>query len=254
RRIERLAPGETKELALTLTGTTSGSHLSHFVVTKPEGSDEQELLSRQVAVEFVTRQIEIDVVGPAQRTEGSRAEFNITLSNRSEKLLSGVQATISFDKALVAKEASAEAEQKPGSLVWRLGSLEPNETVQLQVEFECRSRAHRACVAVEVRAANIRPEQDEACLEIGPVPGTLGVAMGDRGDPYEPGKSGTYELTVQNIGLQVARKVLLEAQVPEHLKFLSASVRGGEEELPLKWSISGAKVLFEPVSELDAGA
>ena len=250
-RLERLAPGQTKEMAVTLTGSAPGSHLCSFVVTRSRGDQEVELLSRQVAVDFVTRTIEIDVVGPVQRTEGSRAEFNITLMNRSTRTISDVQATIAFDKALAPKEASAEAVQNPGNLVWRLGTLEPSDSVQLQVEFECRSRAHRACVSVEVRGANLTPEQDETCLEIVPVPGTLDLQIADRGDPYDVGKTGTYELTVQNIGLQLARRVVLEAVIPENLKFLSAIVRAGEQEIRLKSTVQGAKIVFDPMTELE---
>src|SRR4029077_20711972 len=109
----------------------------------------------QVCVDFVTRHVEIEIVGPTQRTEGSRAEFNITLSNSSLKTIADARAIVSVDKALIPKEASAGAEQKSGSLTWRLGSLAPLEKVQLQLEFECRSQAHRACVSVEVKNGNL---------------------------------------------------------------------------------------------------
>src|SRR5579872_362816 len=140
-RIDHLAAGEAKELAINLSSTAIGSHACRFVVMKREGDAEIELAHREASVEFVTRQVEIDLAGPTQRTEGSRAEFIVTLVNRSPKTIHDVQAVISFDKALVPKEASAEAVQNPGNLLWRLGPLESQEKVQLQVEFECRIKA-----------------------------------------------------------------------------------------------------------------
>lgn len=255
-RVERLAVGESKDLALSLSSTSAGSHCCRFAVTRREGNAEVELVSKQVCVDFVTRHVEIEIVGPAQRTEGSRAEFNITLSNSSLKTIADVQGIVSFDKALIPKEASAGAEQKAGSLSWRLGSLGPLEKIQLQVEFECRSQAHRACVSVEVRGGtrpgnNQSVDQDEACLEIMPVPGTLDLQISDREDPLELGKSGTFEVTVENIGLQAARRVVIETSASENLKIRSASVRTGGHDVPLKYTIEGTRLVFDPVDQIE---
>jgi hypothetical protein len=249
-RVDRLAGGESRELALSLAAISEGSHCCRFVVTGPE---EVELVSRQVCVDFVVRHVEIEIVGPAQRTAGSRAEFNITLTNSSLKTIADARAIVSFDKALMAKEASAGAEQKVGSLVWRLGSLGPLEKVQLQMEFECRDQAHRACVAVEVKGSNLSGDQDEACLEIVPVPGTLDLQISDREDPLETGKSGAFEVTVENIGLQAARRVVIETTASENLKVLTASVRAGERDLPLQYAAERTRLVFDTVDQLEPG-
>ncbi len=211
-RVELLAVGESRELALSLVATVRRIALLSVYrdVGGREGSEEVELASKQVCVDFVTRHVEIEIVGPTQRTEGSRAEFNITLTNSSLKTIADARAIVSFDKALMPKESLLGADQKAGSLAWNLGSLGPLEKVQLQMEFECRSQAHRACVSVEVKSGNRAGDQDEACLEIVPVPGTLDLQISDREDPLEVGKSGTFEVTVENIGLQPARRVVIE--------------------------------------------
>jgi hypothetical protein len=250
-RVERLAVGESKELALSLAATAAGSHCCRFVVTRREGKEEVELASKQVCVDFVTRHVEIEIVGPAQRTEGSRAEFNITLSNTSLKTITDTQAIVSFDKALIPKEASAGADQKTGSLSWRLGSLGPLEKVQLQMEFECHSQAHRACVSVEVKGGNLSGDQDEACLEIVPVPGTLDLQISDREDPLELGKSGTFDVTVQNIGLQAARRVVIETAASENLRVRTARVTSGGSDISLKYTTEGNRLVFEPVDLLE---
>lgn len=254
RRIERLAPGETKELALSLSSRAIGSHCCWFVLTRREAAADVEVVAHQVCVDFVTRHVEVDLLGPTQRTEGSRAEFNITLANRSSRAIDDVQATVAFDKALVLKEASAEAERKPGSLVWRLGRLEADETVQLQVEFECRTQAHRACLAVDVKSAGLPAEHEEACVEIIPVPGTLDLRIGDRNDPIVAGQTGAYDVTVQNIGLQPARRVVLTTVIPDSVKVRSVSVQSGAEELPLKHAADGNKLVFDAVDQIAPNA
>jgi uncharacterized repeat protein (TIGR01451 family) len=250
-RVDRLAVGETRELALSLAASSAGSHCCWFVVTRGTGADKVELVSKQVCVDFVTRHVEIEIVGPARRTEGSRAEFNITLSNTSLKTIADAQAVVSFDKVLIPKEASAGAEQKTGTLAWHLGSLGPLEKVQLQLEFECRNEAHRACVSIEVTGTNLSGDHEEACLEIVPVPGTLDLRISDRDDPLEVRQSGTFEVTVQNIGLQPARRVVIEAALSENLRLQTASARVGSRDLPIKYSIEGNHLAFEPVDQLE---
>jgi len=253
-RVDRLAPGESRELALSLAATSAGSHCCRFLVTRREGSDEIEVVSKQVCIDFVIRHVEIEIIGPTQRTEGSRAEFNITLSNSSLKTIADAQAIVSFDKALLPKEASAGAEQKAGSLTWRLGSLGPLEKVQLQVEFECRNQAHRACVSVEVKGSNLAGDQDEACLEIVPVPGTLDLQIRDVDDPIEVGQPGTFEVTVENIGLQSARRVVIEAVLSENLKLRTAIVRSEGRDMALKYAAEANKLSFDPVTQLEPNA
>jgi uncharacterized repeat protein (TIGR01451 family) len=250
-RIDRMPAGESRELALSLTSDQIGAHCCQFVVTRKEGDSEIELAFRQVCVEFALRRVEIDIVGPSRRTEGSRAEFNITLSNKSLKNINDAQVAVSFDKALVPREVSAEAERKSGTLVWRLGAIKPLEKVELQVEFECRTQAHRACVFVDVKGANLTGEHEEASVEIVPVPGTLDLRVSDRDDPLEIGKTGVYEVSVQNIGLQAARRVVIKAVLPENVSFQSASVRTGDTKLDLKFAVEERKVVFEPVEQLE---
>jgi hypothetical protein len=252
--IARLPPGEAKSIELSLASDRAGSHCCRFTAARIDADHEIELAAREVCVEFVTRHVEIDLLGPIQRTEGSRAEFNVTLSNLSHTTIGDVQAIIAYDRALVVKEASAEAEQRTGQLTWRLGQLRPMEKVQLQVEFECRTQAHRACIRVEVKGADVVSEREEACLEVVPVPGTLDLRISDRDDPFETGRSGAYEVTVQNIGLQTARRIVLDAAIPESVKVRSVTVRAGDRPLSLKYSAEPGKLIFDPVEQLAPNA
>jgi len=128
------------------------------------------------------------------------------------------------------------------------------EKVQLQVEFECRTQAHRACIRVEVKGADVAAEHEEACVEVVPVPGTLDLRISDRDDPLETGRKGAYEVTVQNIGLQAARRIVLEAAVPENIAVGSVLVRVGDRPLSLKYSAEPGRLIFDPVGELAPNA
>jgi hypothetical protein len=248
-RFEQLLPGEVKELALSLLSNEIGAHCCRFAVKTGEGDAGAE---KSVCVEFVSRQLQIDLLGPTRRTEGSRAEFTFTLTNHSVRTLTEVKALLSHDQALAPREASAGRETKPGSLTWDLGTLAPMESIQLQVDFECRSLARRACVALEVQSSQVSTEQEEACVEIIPVAGTLDLRVTDRDDPLEIGKTGLYEVVVHNIGLQPAREIALEAAIPAQLRVVSAKVRLGDTELSTSSRQEAGRLIFDVVGELAA--
>lgn len=250
----RLLPNESKELVLSLVSHEVGSRCCWFTAKARSGEESKELTAKEVCIEFVTRQLEIDLLGPTQRTEGSRAEFTVQLANRSIKTLTNVRAVISYDKALVPKEATTGAEQKTGTLTWNFSSIKPMESIQLQVEFECRTPARRACVLLDAKAAELAGEKEEACLEVIPVPGTLDLRVADRTDPLEVGQRGEYEVTVQNIGLQPARLVGIEAVVPESMKVLSAKVMQGDQELPIRYQRTDQTLTFDAVDQLAPNA
>ena len=253
-RIGRMLPNETRELALSLMSHKTGTHCSRFTVRFKDQEQEVEALWKSVCVEFVPRQLEISVQGPSQRTVGSRAEFNLFVSNRSKAPLSDVRVAVAFDAALIPKEATAGAEQKPRSLAWNLETLQPAEGVQLQIEFECQIPARRACLTVEAGAKELSGDQAERCVEIVPIPGVLDLRVSDRVDPIEVGKRADYEVSVQNIGLQVVRKVRLETEAPSQLKALSAKVVQDGQPLDLKFERQGQRLIFEPIEQLGPDA
>jgi hypothetical protein len=59
---------------------------------------------------------------------------------------------------------------------------------------------------------------------------------------------------VQNVGLQAARRLVLEAALPENVRFQSATVRSGDTVLPVKCELQGNKLLFDAVEQLEPNA
>jgi hypothetical protein len=59
---------------------------------------------------------------------------------------------------------------------------------------------------------------------------------------------------VQNIGLQAARRVVLEAAIPENVNVRSVVVRVGDQPLSLKHSAEPGRLIFDPVEQLAPNA
>jgi hypothetical protein len=242
----RLAPGESKEVTLSLVAERVGTDCVRLLATVSG----REAGWKSVCVEVVPKQLQLEIVGPPRRTVGSRAEFNVKLVNASTQPLRGAQATVRYDAALTPREGSAGARQKPGSMSWDLGGLQPGEGVQLQIEFECRIPAESACLSAEVTGANFPTERLEKCISVVSLEGSVDVQAMDRLDPLKVGDETEYLVTVQNRDLRAVRDLRLEAEIPAQIQFLSADVTQNDQPLPVNAELQEAQVVFEPIEAL----
>ena len=104
-----------------------GSHCCRFSAKHRETDRDIEAVWKSVCVEFVPQLMQVEFRGPTQRTVGSRAEFNLHVTNLSPQPIDNVRVSLTHDAALVAREATQGAAQKPGNLTWSLGMLKPRD-------------------------------------------------------------------------------------------------------------------------------
>ena len=242
----RLSPGEHREVTLTLAAEETGRHCARFLVT----AGGAESAWKSVCVESVPRQVGLEIVGPPQRTVGSRAEFNVKIASVSKDVLKGMQAIVRYDAALAPREASAGARQTPGTMTWNLGDVQPGEGVQLQIEFECRVAAESACLTAELSGENFPSERVEKCISVVPLRGSIELRVVDEADPVPLGQETAYVITVQNRDLRAVRGVELSAEVPRQVSVVSAEVRQRDQMLPVGADVDGERVVFEAIEAL----
>jgi hypothetical protein len=248
--VGRLEAHETRELALTLVAEESGSHCCRFVLT---GSQAGQTLRRElqpVCIEYVDDALEFDVVGPLRRTVGSRAELTLRVTNHGEAPLAEARLSLTYDKALVLREATQGGTPAQHAMSWNLGPVASRESLQVQVEFDCKMAARRACIAADVAAEGSPSRHAEACIEITEVSGGLDLRISDLEDPVAEGSRFNYAITVQNLALLPARDVGLEVRLPEALRFVSSSalLEGRAVELPCE--VQDQKLVFPPLERL----
>jgi hypothetical protein len=245
-----LGPGESRQVALTLTSRLPGAHCGRFTVTAAG----VEAVWKSVCVEYVPRQLQLTVVGPTRRTVGSRAEFNIKLVNVTAQELKGVTATATFDRVLVPREITTGGELSDNRVRWNVGTLQPGEGVQLQIEFETQSPSAQACVQFETAGQTLPEEQLERCLQIFAAKGPLDVQVADTHDPLKVGTETEYVITVRNGGLRPADDVAVTAQMPNLLRITSAEVRLNGQPLKVDFQIDGQELRFRPANSLAANS
>jgi hypothetical protein len=157
-----IAPGQSREAALTLVANEAGTRCASFLVTV----DGRESGWKRVCVEVVPRQLELSVTGPEQAAVGTRATFSVTLANVTETAIEGVELLVSPDAALKPVGGSAGARSTAEGLRWNLGRLAAGERVAVEIECVGQAPAERACVGVQVTAEGATLESAQHCFEI----------------------------------------------------------------------------------------
>ena len=244
------AAGETKELALTLGASQAGNYTARFKVQRE--ADQQTLVEQVAKAEFVDRRYELTVLGPVERTIGSRAEFLLRVVNRSSEPLTGCELTLTRDPALVLKELTEGSRRTGGTIRWSLEPIPPGGEALLQAEFECRTAAERAAVVASLSGTGLPGEEFETALRITPVTGVLDLRLEDVVDPVPVGETITYRLTVANLGLQEVRKLRVRLQSTEPLEVRSARVTRGQTPLDTRFAQTDTGFVGDEIDTLAA--
>ncbi len=227
--IGKLAPGQSSEMRLTLASHRLGKHACRFEVTA-EGTSP---ITREVTVEFRQPKLDVKLIGPARRTVGSRAEFIIKVANVWTEPINDLTVTLSHDATLSPHEVTGGFKQDANHLSWTLGRLAPGDGVQVQAEFDCRHLSEQACLAVEARGNDDAFETIESCLTVTSVPGQIDLRVSDRSEPAKVGGEVTFEIVLQNLGLQPLTTSRLDLQGSEHLRFKDHSARLNDQAITL---------------------
>lgn len=246
-KIGSLGPGETKDLPVSVQSNDVGRFWCQLTLR----DGDEEIAQKIRVIEFVSQKVLLDIVGPANRTVGSRAEFVIKVANTSTQDFPDFEVLVEHDGVLQQKEATVGAETTNHSLSWsRLGPLAAGEAVQLQVEFACPEVTDHADVTVTVSGSGFPSELRETRLQVSAVRGILGLQIEDRDDPISIGETTTHVITVHNRGLQVAQDVDLSIELPRGLEYIAGSVRQGDEQLTVAIRQQDQTLIFGKIGAL----
>ncbi|QDU47550.1 Large cysteine-rich periplasmic protein OmcB precursor [Symmachiella dynata] len=248
RNIGSIAAGESQTMSLTLIAKQLGRHCAQFTI-KSGGT---EVVWKSVCTDVTKQAMSLEIIGPDRRNVGSRAEHTMTIVNVSDTVLHGVQAELTFDDALVPKEATEGAVEGEDSLSWNLGDLQPGEVLQLQVEFECERAAEVAKFDVKLTAAGGSTLRRETGLQIVPGRGLLDLRIQDQAEPIAVDDEVVYLVTVQNRGFQDVRNVQVGLTPPTGIKILDVSIKLNDEPLELPHKVQRGTWDYETMRQLPA--
>ncbi|MEZ6065494.1 MAG: hypothetical protein R3B90_07225 [Planctomycetaceae bacterium] len=218
-----LSAGSVRSIPLTLTAESAGRH--RIGITLSAGG--RQLVEREAFVRCEGGDVEISVVGPDARYVGNRAEYVLTISNRSQRSIADAVVIVRHGGSLVAREVSAGVQRGADLLTWKLGSLLPEERVQIQAEFECFLVDPQASVQVEFRSTdNADSRSQRLAITSAPDPWRLSIA--DRQDPVEVGGAAVFNVELACQQPVAAGQATLRCDLPAGLEFVSARVADSE--------------------------
>lgn len=250
REIGDVVAGDAQEMELTLVASKRGRQCAQFSI-KSEG---KEAAWKSVCTDVVdkTGSLSLGIIGPEKRTVGSRAEYNLKITNTSGRPLNGIVASLKYDDALIPREATEGVEDEDAGLVWNLGDLQPNEGLQLQVEFDCSRVQDRAVLQAEAGEAGSPTQRSDTELAIIPLPGVLDLQVADEEDPIKVGEEFTYVVDVGNKGFQTAQLVQLAVSPSSGVTLLDAEVIPESLDQQSRHRVVGRRWEFEPIDRLPA--
>jgi len=187
--------------------------------------------------------------------------------------LQNVRVADNYETSLEPDAATKGWEPIAGALVWSYPSLEPGQTIELQVNCKCIQEATRSCNRVTVTADGDVSLAAQACLEIvsnqaaggapaaappqappvAPVaptitPGNLSLTVAEDIDPARAGSEIIYQIALTNKSQESDRQVLVTAQLPPGVTLRGIKVAG-----TAKATITQRTLRFPPIAELRAG-
>lgn len=247
--VRRLIPGEATELKFQPRSDTLGRQTIRLTVR----FGNTEVASRVASIDFVPRQVELQVVGPNRRSVGQRAEFNVRVANLTSQSLESVKVRMRFDSPLTVKELTLGGRRSEGEIEWTVGDLRPEESIEIQAEFECRIATSEACVNVFLSSEEVLSEEREVCLRIDPAVADLQVNLSDESDPVRKGETFLVNVTARNGGLQPLTDIRATLQLPAGMQFEGLEVVVGNRQIALPFEVREGRVNVAPVAMLPPG-
>ncbi len=189
-------------------------------------------------------EIEVSVEGRGSQYIGRDVEYRITVQNQSDEVpalntrvrIPGIDERIRF--ASTDQSIPAEVD------VFNLGTLPPGEGRSFSIAFSSDAEGEISS-KVEAMAYCAESVTTNISTEFRGIP-ALQVMVVDQMDPVPVDSETVYEITVLNEGTAMDADITLTGELPETLKFVSAS---GDSEVQAE----GSQLKFDPVDNLAPG-
>ncbi|HUY91427.1 MAG TPA: hypothetical protein VMV10_21995 [Pirellulales bacterium] len=234
-----LKPGETRKLELTLKAVQGGAAVNRLLAR----ADAQLTAERETELMVVAPKLEVALEGPKRRYLERRATYTMRVSNPGTAPAKEVELVAHLPKGLEFVEANNAGHYDPQtqSVHWLLEELPPNQTGQVTLTMLPVEPGEQMLRLEGTAERGLSAEQQET-IQIEGVAAILFQVV-DAADPIEVGGETTYEIRVVNQGSKVATNIQLRAELPAELKPLDA-------QGPVRYSVDGQAVEFEPLARL----
>jgi len=239
--VEPIRPGQTVEKTVLLQAEGARTFKSRATAT----SGQLEITSRASQIRILNPELEMTLDGPADEYLGRPLTYEVSIKNTSDAPAKDVILTTTLDQRARNVSLSSQQARRDGDAV-RIGTIAPGETRTLAYTFDPADiGSMRSSFTM---SAHCVPEQTKRIqTNVVGVPAVL-LEVVDKIDPVRVGENTVYEVTVTNQGTAPGLNIRLHATPPPELEFLRSD---GDTRDSV--TMSGDKLVFEPIPSLDPG-
>lgn len=238
-RFEPLGPGETAEEVVALQATGSGE----FSTRATASTQSLEVQSNEASVRVLEPSLALRVDAPGEQYIDRIATIAVTVENTSDD--PAIETVVAWDPPQNAQRFSVSSgEIEHNGNEFRIGRLEGGESRRFEISFEgTEPGTINSTFVAEAYCAE--PAQKSVEMKVKGIEAVRLEAY-DLTDPVPVGETTTYEIKVQNQGSAKSVNVILTAELPEQLEFVSA-----EGDTPVQ--SDGRGLTFGRIAELPPG-
>ena len=245
RTLGNLAPQSEQRFAVSFVVRSSGE-LCHTLEAWADGGHRT---SKRVCIQVVepTRDLFVEIRGPAQRQVGETFEYEMRVTNTGQGTLNRVRIFFEPSASLATPRASRDVQRSASGLYWEITNLIPDETQARRVECRGLQPNPAATSQVTVTTSEGITRTDRAVIEISPpgspagtqpgvgpsrrdeaapgaardaTAGRLRVSLAENTNPVDVGQTTTYLIDILNDRDVADRDVVVTFEVPDGFRFL----------------------------------
>ena len=211
-----LAPGQAKEIPVTLKADSRGKHCNDAEAKSSNAGE----VKAQACTTVVEQLLTVDKSGPKEQYLGKTANYEITVNNPGDVSLTGV--TVSDTAPAATKIVAASGASVSGNTAtWQMSELKAGEKKSFGVTLATMTPGSH-CNVVAVRTAEGLSGSAQACTLWKGLAGLL-LQMVDTVDPIQIGEATSYVVTITNQGTADDTNVKVVVKFPAGITPLSAS-------------------------------
>ncbi len=237
-----LAPGQTKQIQLTLKAVGVGRIKNTVIATAAGGQRSQ----HDIDLEIVSPQLQVNADGPTRRYLGRNVAHQFRVANPGTASATNVELIAKLPAGLRFVRANNQGvyRQSAHAVLWSMAELAANGTAEVElttmpadvgqqdINFEVHADLGQ-------RASVVQPLGIEHLVDVA-------FDIDDTVDPIEVGAETSYMIKVVNQGTLAASNINLQVEFPAGLRPVSVDGQ-------YQGQINGQRVQFPPINNLKPG-
>jgi len=233
-----LGAGQSRQFTAELRATQTGTFVSSAVAGSTTGLRvESAATTTSVGMPVLT----ISKTGPERLYIGRPAAYEITIRNNSDVSAKNTILEDTIPSGVTGVEATAGAKLAGSKLVWEFGTLEPNSSKNVRVNYT-PTRAGTLVNTATAKAYCAEAVTSTMRTTVTGIP-ALSLEVVDVEDPVRTGSRATYVIRVENQGSATATNIRIACLLENNVQYVSsAGATAGSQE--------GQTVRFFPLGSL----